>query len=314
MLVTFEGTDGVGKSSVLHGSYDAQGNHVRGVAQLLEDAGRSVVLTKEPGTAAFRAAELPTDVATVDFMLWLAARRCASIDPRQAVRIRYILHRVRIAHRMGEATQVWSAAHFKRPLPTRPKPPGLEHDDQTYRVWLQARPDVKRALVDYTTRDAIRHALFHASDSRALGPTSNGLLFLANHLAHQAWLVGLGAWSSVIISDRYAESQMVYGPLRGTHEVVYELYETWATLYPHHVFLLTADPDEIEARLATRSGASETSKQQNKTWNEAEFRAQAQRRYDDLMELHPSPWTRIDTTGRTPGDLAVEIATRIQEF
>lgn len=302
MLITIEGVDGVGKTSVLQGSSEFMGLYDRLAATSVHFA-----MTKEPGSGnayvPFVSGEYPT---TVDFYLWAAMQQTIHLQPELAVRVRYILGRVRSALDSAYEPQHWAVQHFTTPHPAYKSP-----RDAEYKAML---PEGLPSKHVFNTMDAIRLALMHADDSPTVPPTLSGLLFLANHLAHQEHIRTILHNGSNVLSDRYAESQIAYGRARGAHPIVEELYDKWGTMYPHHIILLTANPDVIEGRLTNRKERGEQTKQAGKNWNDPGLRTRAQEEYLKLSEDHPSVWTVIDTTDQRPQDIVQEITDLLLSF
>ncbi|MDD4133380.1 MAG: dTMP kinase [Methanocorpusculum sp.] len=137
--------------------------------------------------------------------------------------------------------------------------------------------------------DAVRHAISKNSD-----PLVEAALFVADHAVHLATVVrpALEA-KKLIISDRYTDSRYAYQQisLKGVHPDpkawLAAVHEGWS-IVPDMTFLLLISPDAAMSRVSDRGGKEHFEK--------AEFLAEVQKNYLELVAENPSRFVLIDAT------------------
>lgn len=130
-----------------------------------------------------------------------------------------------------------------------------------------------------------------------------------NELIRKVILPALDA-GKVVIADRYVLSTIVYQGLMGgcPLERITDLYRVaGVNLTPNRTILLSCTPETSAARLRARKDAGGEFDDKFDTF-ELQTLRRYQLAYQNAAQSHRGPLTSIDTSDRTPADLAIEIA------
>jgi thymidylate kinase len=336
MIITLEGIDATGKSTVLSGHSGEDGSFCHGVVEkIAKKTRRPVHPTREPGTISKtgdsqigwgKTPLLSLEPHLNQTLFWINMARfqmMAEIDQDQlsetgsavsdtfnALVVAGFLAKYddKFSSRPKQVEAVLSN-HESWPQAFRAELNQIQEEFQETYDALREEPALAGKFETYDARDCIRHALVGARDSDSLPPTSSGLLFFADHTLHARHLERLESESSVMepifISDRGPHSQLAYAKVRGDSPVVEELYRRHEPFIPDAVLYLEADLGVIEERLEKRGNG-------NKSWDDTQFRRRLASAYDEVLGETESDVVRLDTTGLSPPEMigrAVDLLT-----
>ena len=316
-VITLEGVDGTGKSTVHKGflAETVSGQSlVPGIVERLRSGhDRPVIESREPGSyhrdgpdfQAWGPLSIERPLNTATKMLGIAYLKT---EDRY---IRRILDAAAFTARHDTMPDTVYEAVLKGaewPEAFRPELQAVHDEWLALIETLDKNPILRRRIVrKYNCRDAIRHALINAHDSDQLNPTASGLMFFAGHMLHGEWLAGLDD-DAIAVSDRAAESNLAYGPARGDDPRIEELYRRRRPFTPDLVVLLTADLGTIAERTGLREDDA------NKSWDDLTTLEAAQDRYLEMADEEEYPFVRVDTTDLDP-QAAIEITQeRINQY
>lgn len=289
MLITFEGTDGVGKSTVLYGN-----EHLQGLVDRISEFDIPLYITKQPGPIGFTPLSLEPQLNIPDLFLMQAYNKIDDTDDF----IKYLIQMARIGIAVPDEVNNWTIDTF--PLDSVPKDFKLLHElDKVWNPVLDSDFVLADRLDGFDARSCLRQVLFHTPSSSKLPGTPRGLVYLADHLLNMIRIEEQTP-GTLSISDRYAESQNVYGKFYGSNrDIVWALYERHYTTRPDRIILLTADEDDLKSRLFDRS-AVEAEKQNNKKWNSIDDILALQEGYKALAKESPrNEWIVVNTSNKT---------------
>jgi thymidylate kinase len=297
MLLTLEGVDGTGKSTLFS----------RLTRRIRRNLPCGVLQDKEPGGWGFEVASLPTKWNHADQLLalWAAAFHTYDHHTRDGARLG---HTLGIALRLiqGGSCTAWHKQQLLCPEIGKPLPDTTMQNPLVARARhaLQTQPDLREAVQSMHLRTIIRQVLLHTPESPTLSPLTTGLLFFADHtLASRFAGLQRKSRGTMVVFDRYADSQLAYGRVRGCPGIVERLYRQ-NLYYPTQTILLTASPEVLEERISGRS-KEEQAKQNGKAWNHIDFLIEAQKEYLRLTQEPDDPrdWVVINTDDLTPREV-----------
>lgn len=316
-FITLEGADGTGKSTVQKGfltSTERGQDLVPGVVDRLSEAlDRPVIESREPGSyhrdgtpfQSWDPLSIERHFNKVMPMLGIAYMKTDNVFARRVLDAAAFVARYdRLPNSVYKSVlngKAWPSA-FTQEM-------GRIHAEwKELAETVEMNPVLMRNLSQkYNARDAIRHALIHATDSDELDGTAAGLMFFAGHTLHGEWLTTLPD-DSLVISDRAAESNLAYGRARGDDKRIEELYMKRRAFTPDLVVLLTCEIEEIKERLGLRQ------KIENKSWSKIGTIQQAQEAYLDLRNETDYPWAVVDTTGNDANRAIDSVEQLITQF
>ena len=281
MVITVEGVDGVGKSTLIRGK-----DGKSGLFRELNEKHQPFILEKAPGGPDFSPLHVERSLDTVDFFLWAASERCQDNNARRLIdRVREVqdgsAQDIAFSRTLGEFV---SSKH----------PRYAPEKDEDYRSFLALDPTLRARIDRQSPRGSVRQALMHCADSTNLSPLHFGLLFSADHLMLQHQIKQKGG--SYLI-DRYIHSQFAYGRVREDPPLVEELLSGLSTVTPDLTVLLVADENLLTERLFARAKEEDD---RQKVWGYTSFMLKAQREYLNMAESSQNRWVIIDTTNETP--------------
>lgn len=326
MILALEGIDATGKSTLLSGYDDGEGQFYPGlVERLAQKTSRPVHPTREPGTISestdsqigWRKTPLMSlEPHLNNTLFWINMARyqmMAEIEEGElketGTPVSDTFNALVVAAFLTKYGDSFASSPKKVEAVLRnhepwPKAFGAELNSiqksfqDTFDA-LSEEPTLAGKFETYEARDCIRHALVGAEDSADLPPTASGLLFFANHCLHARALQGVEESSvqePIIITDRGPHSQLAYGRARGDSNMVEALYDRHTPYVPDAVLYLEADMSVIEERLSERGNG-------NKSWDDQQFRRDLKSAYDTVLEDSGGEVVRLDTTDLAPPEM-----------
>lgn len=312
-LVTIEGADTTGKSTVHRGFQDqASDEYVSGLVDRLQTTlDEDVHPSREPGSYSRNKGLWWKDRPHVDLERHLqaferyAAWAIAHTSVRSGKNAR-LARDVMIAACFVNAHGALPDCMFDALLEGESLPGLYAEELQTiyqnvdsHIDLLDADPTLGTRVRNTTARNLLRLALMKPDDE--LNPTAAGLTFFAGHVLHADWA---GQKDGIIVSDRAGESQKAYGAARGDDPRVVQLYEHHEPLRPDLVVLLTCGRDAVKRRLKEESPEED--------WAGLGLAMSVQAKYQEILQRTGAPpHVQVDTTGRSPETVIEEVTERV---
>jgi thymidylate kinase len=299
-LITIEGADATGKSTVHRGFQDQENDeYVLGLVQRLQkELDTEVHPSREPGAYTRSKGLWWEDEPHINlephlqsferYTAWAVARASVRSDPaaRQA---RDVMLAACFVNEHGSLPEpLFEALLQGEPLPElySEELQSIYQKVENHIDLLEADLTLSSRVQNTNIRNLLRLAIMTADNE----PTATGLLFFAGHVLHGHWAKQK---DGIIVSDRAAESQKAYAGVRGDSPEVVDLYEEHQPLQPDLTIFLTCGEEEMARRLKQETPEED--------WAGVEFSSMVQTKYKEIFQRSTAPkCIEINTTGQDP--------------